>query len=248
MEKWKIGVIIALLAGLVGYGLLQQQENKPAATPEAATAQATPAPSPFLGRTIGEGLPEWSNVKQWVNTPKPISLASLKGKVALVEAFRTGCSHCEEAVPFMEMLYERYKPRGLQLVALQSPGAYDDATNPENDWQKVQQWLKQRKVAYPVGFDEKSDWFQQKLKGERYPTVLILDTTGKVGFAQTGFDTTKAVNMSVEIEKLLPGPGTPQERAQDVVKWMAPYLRIETDKSLVQALTDDVAQRLQGQP
>lgn len=231
MEKWKIGVIVALLAGLIGYGALQQSPSESAAPPEAVTDAsseppafvATTEPSESAQRFMGQSLaqtPDWNSVKQWVNTPQPLSKASVQGEVALVEVFRIGCSHCEQAIPFMEALYERYAPRGLKMVAIHSPGAFDDPGNPENDWNTVQSWLKERGVKYPVGFDARSAWFQGRIKGDRYPTLLLFDQKGKVALAHTGFDAAKATSFAIALEKRLPGQGSVEERARELAKWL----------------------------
>jgi hypothetical protein len=37
--------------------------------------------------------PEWS-ISSWINTPAPISLASLRGRVVVVHAFQMLCPGC----------------------------------------------------------------------------------------------------------------------------------------------------------
>lgn len=247
MEKWKIGVIAALFATLVGFGMLQQKRD---ATPPApvsdANANTPPAPSPFVGRTIGTDLPNWK-VTQWVNTPRPIPLPTLRGQVALVEAFRIDCSHCEEAAPFLQALYRRYQPRGLKMVAIQAP--VGDLNNPGRNWKTVQSWIKERGLTYPIGMDN-TKWFLDDMKGQSYPTTLVINKSGKVVHAHTGFATDKPEHMMkiidtvVELERLLPGQGTPAQRAQEVAKWMSPLVGIPTDANTQKSFVDDLTQRL----
>lgn len=224
MESWKIGVIAAMLAGLVGFGLYNQSvtEVKPNTAELSMLPTGTPKPVHYTGSSIlSNKLPEWSNIKQWVNSPAPITLSSLKGKVALIEIFRTGCSHCEEAAPFIEAIYERYKPRGLQIVAIQSPGRIDDNENPENNWDAVQTWIKQHGLKYPVGFDAKSAWFQGKVPGDKlYPTLLLTNKEGKVEYSQTGYDLEKAIFLTIAIEKALPSSKPVEERANELAEWL----------------------------
>ena len=260
MEKWKLGVIGLLLLGLVGYGVSQQQKpSENAATPGVAASNATGntaqnAPEEnkaagFIGQNLGgDKLPAWSNLGPWQNTKTAISIGSLKGKPALVEFFRINCSHCQEAAPFMEMLYQRYQPRGLKMVAVQTPGNYKDPTNEETQWPKVQDWVKAAGITYPVAMDKNSAYFQGVIKGTFYPTVLVANANGKVVSAHTGHDTEKAIALAVELEKLLPGAGTTRQRAQDLAKFLRPimYGNAPVSAEINKAFVDDLEQRLKG--
>jgi len=250
MEPWKIGVIAAMLAGLVGFGLYNQSSTQTQNSANPAKTSilpaGTPKPSAYTGSTLlTKQLPEWGNIKQWLNTPSPIPLASLKGKVALIEVFRTECSHCQEASPFMEAVYDRYKSRGLQIVALQSPGDTKDPQNPENNWATVKTWVTQHGLKYPIGFDEKSAWFQGKVPGEKlYPTMMLTDKTGKISFSQTGFDQDKAIFLAVAIEKALPTSKPVEERAKDLAEWLIKTFQwpgsddAATKKDIIDGLTE----------
>lgn len=260
MEKWKLGLIGLLLLGLVGYGVSQQKSGADGPTnsvsaPDVATPGATSSPSEnkaagFIGQTLGnKTLPEWTQVGPWENTPQALTLNSLKGKPSLVEFFRINCSHCQEAAPFLEMLYKRYKPRGLNMVAVQSPGDYKNATNDETQWPKVQAWSKAAGLTYPIAMDKGSAYFQKTIKGEYYPTTMLSDASGKVVHAQTGHDVDKGITLAVGLEKLLPGPGTPKARAQNLTKFLHPYVfgnSPAASPAMEKALADDIEQRLMG--
>lgn len=257
MEKWKIGVIAVLLLGLVGYGVSQQNAGAPAdvAASNALTAPGeTPAPGAnkagvFIGQQLGgDKIPVWTKMGPWENAKQPVTLESLKGKPVLLEFFRINCSHCQETAPFLEALYKRYQPRGLKMAAIQSPGDYKDATNDETQWPKVQAFVKAGGLTYPVGMDKDSDYFQKTLKGDYYPTTMIADSSGKVVYAQTGHDTEKSIKLAVELEKQLPGKGTPKERAADLAKFLRPFVfgNGKVDDALLKSLTDDLEQRLMG--
>ena len=257
MEKWKIGVIAVLLLGLAGYGLSQQQSDKPADAivadmPGALGATATPAENKaagFIGQQLGsDKLPDWKNVSPWQNTKTPVTLDSIKGKPTLIEFFRIKCSHCQEAAPFLEALYKRYQPRGLKMVAIQSPGDYKDITNEETQWPKVQAFIAAGGLTYPVGMDKDSQYFQQTIKGTYYPTTMLADASGKIVHAQTGHDTQKAITLAVELEKQLPGKGTPAQRAANLANFLRPFIfgNAAPNPAIYKSLTDDLEQRLKG--
>jgi thiol-disulfide isomerase/thioredoxin len=98
---------------------------------------------------LGKSLPTWK-FSQW-NTAKALSVESLKGKPALVEIFRTGCKHCADSMPMIVDISKRYVRVASKSWGIQSPGAFSDASNPENDWKAVKTWLTERGVKHPVG-------------------------------------------------------------------------------------------------
>lgn len=240
MELWKIGVLGALVAGIVGYKVYDDQKPPP------APANPTPEPPSPL---IGMKPPAWNipSAADWVNTPKPITLASLAGSVAMVEIFRTECPHCADAAPMLGTLANHYKKAGVTFVGLQSPGQYNDPTNPENDWQKVKVWLKEKGVTYPVGFDRGSKYFQGgfPLEKKLYPCMFVLDKAGKVSFLQTGEDEAKMIKLVGAIEKQLGTGAGLEARLKAVAKILLTFPRFssETEDSLVTALKAAVSEK-----
>jgi thiol-disulfide isomerase/thioredoxin len=252
MEKWKIAVIAALLLSLAGFGMYQQKQETSPLTVQ-STPAGTPLPSPYIGKT----LPPW-NFKIW--SGKPTSLESLRGKQVLVEIFRIQCPHCQDAAPFMDGVHSRYGPRGLTVIGIQSPGQFEDTSNPENKWTAVQAWSKQAGIKYPVAFDEGSKYFQGTIKkvifggnsdDMRWPTLLLLDKQGRVSMAHTGYSTerpedmNKILGLAITLEKTFPGSKSIEENAASLVKWLSDYLPgVAGDDAMTKAMTDEVVKRL----
>ncbi|RYX83196.1 TlpA family protein disulfide reductase [bacterium] len=239
MEPWKIAVIAALGIGFISFGMLtngQTGGNDPTNTPAPANSPASfktqPAPPTVFAKYKGSVIPSWPNITQWVNAPTPPTLESLKGKPALIEVFRIGCSHCQEAAPYLVHLHERYGPRGVAFVGLQSPGDLKDLNNPESNWTGVQGWVKAEGYSWPVGFDAKSKWFQGNFReGVTYPTLFVLDKTGKVSFIQSGHDEQKALQLAIELERVAPSPGDANAQADNLSKFLSPNLGLSMGSS-----------------
>jgi peroxiredoxin len=51
-------------------------------------------------------------------TGKKFSLESFRGKVVLLEFFRSGCPTCQQEAPFLEKLYQDYKGKGVVIVGI----------------------------------------------------------------------------------------------------------------------------------
>jgi thiol-disulfide isomerase/thioredoxin len=207
MEKWKIAVIVLLVGALGGYGFYQQ--NAGSVTPSSNDQTPAPTPPPMSEKLLklqGAAPPAWKfDLTNWVNTPKPIVPADLKGKVTVLEFWRSECSHCQEAAPHMEKLYHEYSPRGVTVVAIHSPGAADtpEQPNPENNWTTVKQRIKEWGLTYPIAFDKGGKFFKTTYGGETYPTILILDRSGIVRYINTGYTAQKEMALRQALEKVL---------------------------------------------
>ena len=239
MEPWKIALIGALGAGMIGYGVYA---NK---TPTGDLQPPAPGGTPKPIKYVGTTLPAWPTITQWMNTPAPVSLGALKGKTVLFEVFRTECSHCQAAAPFLVKLHGRYAPRGVVFVGVESPIKSTQPGWPESDWTKVQTWVKGKGYTWPVGFDENSRWFQGKFgNGVYYPSLFLIPPNGVVSYFQSGHDSEKTLSLATELEKAAPGQGDLPARAQDLTRFLAEDLGVQKDKDAQQSLEADIERRL----
>ncbi len=101
---------------------------------------------------------------------KKISMASLKGKVVLVNFWATDCSVCVKEMPALVNIYHAYKAKGFEVIAVAMP--YDPPA-------QVLNYVTQKVLPFPVmhdGFAEMS----QKFGGiNATPTAFIFDQKGK---------------------------------------------------------------------
>lgn len=202
MEKWKVGVIVLLIVGLGGYGFYQQNAaSNPGASPAETDSTKPPPPAnEKLMKLQGQTPPAWNfGESNWVNS-KPITPTDTKGKVTLIEFWRIGCHHCEEAVPFMSKLFAQYSQRGVKFITIHSPGA-PGPENKENNWGTVKQTIKSWNIKYPVAYDEEGALFKKTYGGDTYPTILIVDRAGKIVFAQSGHTPEKEAAIVSALDK-----------------------------------------------
>jgi thiol-disulfide isomerase/thioredoxin len=101
---------------------------------------------------------------------KKISMASLKGKVVLVNFWATDCRSCVQEMPELVNIYKAYNAKGFEVIAVAMP--YDPPA-------QVFNYVTQKALPFPVmhdGFAEMS----QKFGGiNATPTAFIFDKQGK---------------------------------------------------------------------
>ena len=64
--------------------------------------------------------PEFQGISQWLNS-KPLTLASLRGKVVLIDFWTYSCVNCIRTLPYVKRWYETYRDAGLVVVGVHTP-------------------------------------------------------------------------------------------------------------------------------
>jgi peroxiredoxin len=120
------------------------------------------------------------------------TLESLKGRVVLLEFWGTWCGPCVRAMPGIQKLHDRYRERGLTVLAI----SYE---TPE----KMQPFLQTNAYTMPVGSDpEKRTIAAYGISG--WPTTILLDKEGKVAHVGSPYEAEEAVEKALGLEA---GPG-----------------------------------------
>jgi peroxiredoxin len=78
---------------------------------------------------------------------RALTLADFKGKVVFLNFWATWCKPCEEEMPGMERLYQKYKDKGLVVLAIS-----EDADSAAG---AVATFVKKHSLTFPVGLDPK---------------------------------------------------------------------------------------------
>jgi thiol-disulfide isomerase/thioredoxin len=202
MEKWKIAVIVALLAALPIFGYFQNAQESATNNPAASPTPENTTPPEVLQKLVGQTPPTLDiPAKHWMNVAKPLDFATYKGKVVLLEFWRYECHHCQEAMPFVEQLSQSMKSQGLEVVGLQSPS---NKSTIERNWPALKKELQAKGVKHPVGFDEGRKNFKKFNDVDvKYPTFIVIGRDGKIVYANHGFTPPLWEKLVDEIKKAL---------------------------------------------
>ncbi|HVA04041.1 MAG TPA: cytochrome c biogenesis protein DipZ [Acidimicrobiales bacterium] len=126
--------------------------------------------------------PNFTGVSSWLNTPgdRPLSLASLKGKVVLVDFWTYSCINCQRSLPHVESWYARYRHDGFVVVGVHTPEfAFEHVVS------NVKLAAAQLGVDYPIAVDNGyKTW--DAYQNESWPAEYLIDATGQVRHAEFG--------------------------------------------------------------
>ncbi len=134
--------------------------------------------------------PELAGIDGYINTNgQPVTLASLKGKVVLVDFWTYSCINCLRTVPYLNAWYQKYKDQGLVIVGVHTPEfAFEHVQS------NVEAAVQRLGINYPVVLDnEYKTW--NAFGNEYWPNEYLVDIDGYVVHNHAGegeYDITEA--------------------------------------------------------
>jgi len=105
-----------------------------------------------------------------------INVASLKGKVVLVDFWTTWCGPCKRELPLLEKLSRQFGSKGLFVLGV----------NVGEDRHVLQEIVKSAKLTYLNLSVEVSDELLSRYSISSYPTVVLIDRAGNVASYEIG--------------------------------------------------------------
>jgi cytochrome c biogenesis protein CcdA/thiol-disulfide isomerase/thioredoxin len=163
-------------------------EKGAAAAPQGASAsvglQACQEAALYGGSGLEQCGPEpaFSGIQQWLNTAggKPVTLASLKGKVVLVDFWAYSCINCQRELPHVEAWAKNYAADGLEVVGVHTP-EYAFEHVPSN----VEAGVRRLGLTFPVALDNSYDTWNA-YDNQSWPAAYLIDATGQIRHVSIG--------------------------------------------------------------
>jgi thiol-disulfide isomerase/thioredoxin len=148
--------------------------------------------------------PELTGITNWINS-QPLTLASLKGKVVLIDFWTYSCVNCVRTFPFLKAWYSKYKDQGLVIIGVHTPEfAF------EHDPSNVEQAVKRFGIEYPVAQDNNyGTW--RAYNNHYWPAEFLIGPNGHIRYTHFGeghYDVTE-----MAIQTLLAEAGHPVDEA-----------------------------------
>ncbi|MFZ0544051.1 MAG: thioredoxin-like domain-containing protein [Candidatus Promineifilaceae bacterium] len=148
-----------------------------------ASGLVTPEPTPTLiPATLVPDFgpaPEIEN-EVWINSDTPLPLASLRGKVVLIEFWTFGCINCQHVLPWLDEWYEKYNGDDFTIVSVHYP-----EFNYEEDVDNVRDATVRLGVDYPVAIDNDGKTWRA-YEQHYWPTRYLVDKNGNIRYKHIG--------------------------------------------------------------
>ena len=139
---------------------------------EGADAGGAARPEPQLAVKAGDAAPDFA-LKDLAGTE--VSLASLKGKVIVLDFWATWCGPCKAAMPVIQKLHDEYASKGVAVLGV-------------NTWEQnqkaVRDYIASKKYTYPCLLD--GDKLAEAYGVPGIPTLVVIGKDGKVALVEVG--------------------------------------------------------------
>ncbi len=146
-----VGVVSALL-GLLVWSVATEGRSK--------------VPQRLEGRTLA--APDFELAR--IDRPGELSLASLRGKVVVVNFWASWCTPCKEEAPFLERTWQRYRSQGLVVLGVDYNDVDRDARG----------FARRYGMTYPLVRDRRGTVLVNDYGGTGVPETFFVDRKGKL--------------------------------------------------------------------
>jgi cytochrome c biogenesis protein CcdA/thiol-disulfide isomerase/thioredoxin len=117
--------------------------------------------------------PPFTGISKWINS-NPLTIASLRGRVVLVDFWTYSCINCLRTLPHLKAWDAAYRKAGLTIVGVHTPEfAFEHV--PSN----VRKATRELGVDYPVAIDDGYKTWDAYQNGA-WPTEYLIDRRGHI--------------------------------------------------------------------
>ncbi len=169
------GLIILLAVGVIASGF-----NVQAVFDHKQTTSIPQSAALIDGLAQPYPAPEFTGIDGWLNAQQPLTLASLHGKVVLVDFWTYSCINCLRTLPYLTAWDRQYRDKGLVIIGVHAPEfAF------ERDKNNVAAALTAHGIAYPVALDNRLDTWTA-FHNQYWPAHYLINQQGQVVYTHFG--------------------------------------------------------------
>ncbi len=127
--------------------------------------------------------PEW-HIAEWFNADSPLTLADLRGKVVVLNAFQMLCPGCvREGTPQAQRIAQQYDPSDVAMIGLHTVFEHHDVMTPR----ALEVFIHENRLSFPIGVDQPDGQNGVPITMQRYrmqgtPTLIIIDQVGRLRY------------------------------------------------------------------
>lgn len=121
-------------------------------------------------------------VSQWLNSPQPVTLDGLRGRVVVLHTFQMLCPGCvSHGLPQALRIHRLFPQEQVAVIGLHTVFEHHDVMGPE----VLRVFLHEYRIPFPVGIDQADRGSPVPLTMQAYglrgtPSVVVFDPRGHV--------------------------------------------------------------------
>ena len=130
---------------------------------------------------VTQSAPEWQ-ISEWLNSPQPLSLAALRGRVVALHAFQMLCPGCvAHALPQVQRVRAVFAAQDVAVLGLHCVFEHHAAMTPV----ALRAFAHEYRLDYPIGIDQADPQQPVPLTMQAYglrgtPSLLLFDRQGRL--------------------------------------------------------------------
>lgn len=162
--------LVAAITSVIGIALLAFAGERVISKPSSGAERQ---------KSAAELSPHFDGATAWLNS-KPLTAASLRGKVVLVNFWTYSCINSLRQLPYIRAWAEKYRDKGLVVIGVHAPEfAF------ERDIDNVRRAIADLGIDYPIAVDD--DHAIWRAFGNQYwPALYFIDAQGRVRYRKFG--------------------------------------------------------------
>lgn len=122
-----------------------------------------------------------------------IKLSHIQDELILVDFWFLACPPCRESFPYLQLLSQKYKNKGLKVIGV------NFIDTPTKGYTASK--LKDSGIAYPLLFSNKI--IQNQLGITKFPSFLMFDKNQNLVYYSSGYSKEKEAEIELIIERIL---------------------------------------------
>ena len=139
-------------------------------------------------------------VTHWLNADQPVSLASLRGTIVVIEAFQMLCPGCvSQSLPQAMRIRQTFDSSRVKVIGLHTVFEHHAAQGTEA---ALKAFLHEYRIDFPVGIDEPAfgggipkTMAAYEMKGT--PTMVLIDRAGNLRKQKFGIEQDMALGAEI---------------------------------------------------
>jgi thiol-disulfide isomerase/thioredoxin len=151
------------------------------------------------GNTRAMAAPELQT-SGWLNTPQPLTLAVLRGKVVVLHTFQIFCPGCVQmGIPQAQKIYQEFDPSRVAVIGLHTVFEHHPVMGPD----ALEVFVHEYRLRFPIGIDKYDGQPQgvpltmRAYQMQGTPTLILIDKNGYIRLHKFGHVSDLTVGFSI---------------------------------------------------